>query len=162
MSRSRRFRIVPLSEEFARRIRATRKDAFGLDVVEQLATGYGPCRVSLRPFEPGRDVRLLFRHSPFSVRNVFDQPGPVFIHRDEGTAYRDVHRFPPEIRHDPRNFPLTLIGYSRDQRMVATRLVGTDDVEDLIEDLFANDSSIEYLHARNAEAGCYICAVLRG
>ncbi|MFA6468866.1 MAG: DUF1203 domain-containing protein [Bacteroidota bacterium] len=155
------FRIVPLSEEFAEQIRRTRKDQFDIDVVEHLATGYGPCRVTLTPFEPGRDIRLLFRHSPFTVNNAFDQPGPVFIHKKEVKAYSDIHRFPPEIKNDPVNFPLTLIGYSQEQRMVHTQLVGNNDVDELIPYIFSANSRIEYLHVRNAEAGCYICRIER-
>lgn len=55
-----KFKIVPLSQEFADDIRSAKVDNFGNDVKEQLATGRGPCRVSLRPFIIGRDVRLLF------------------------------------------------------------------------------------------------------
>ena len=45
------FRIVPLSKEYVQKIRETRKDDFGHEVIEQTATGLGPCRVSLKPFE---------------------------------------------------------------------------------------------------------------
>ena len=60
------FKIVPLSPAYAARIRETKKDDFGHTVIEQVATGYVPCRVSLRPFVPGEDRRLLFSHSPFT------------------------------------------------------------------------------------------------
>lgn len=36
------FKIVPLSEEYARKLRENRKDDFGHEIVEQLATGKGP------------------------------------------------------------------------------------------------------------------------
>ena len=77
------FRIVPLSKEFANKIKGNRKDDFGHPVIEQLATGKGPCRVSLNPFAVGEDVRLLISHSPFEVDNAFNQPGPVFIHKKD-------------------------------------------------------------------------------
>jgi len=84
-----KFRIVPLSREFAERIRQSRKDEFGNEVVEQIATGYGPCRVSLKPFAPGIDKRLLFSHSPFTERNAFNQNGPIFYSRQRsGTIWR--------------------------------------------------------------------------
>jgi hypothetical protein len=156
-----KFKIVPLSEEYAGRIRRTRKDDFGHEVIEQVAKGYGPCRVSLKPFEPGRDVRLLFSHSPFETSNAFNQPGPVFIHKEKAEAYSDIYRFPPEIKADKKNFPLTLIGYSKDQRMVFTRLVGDSDVDELIPLIFTEYPEVEYLHARNAEAGCFICRIER-
>lgn len=156
-----KFRIVPLSEEYASRVRQSNKDDFGHEVVEQIAKGRGPCRVSLKPFAVGKDVRLLVSHSPFEIENAFNQPGPIFIHKKEMKAYSDVHRFPPEIKADKKSFPLTLIGYSQTQKMVFTRLVGDDDVDLLIPQIFDMHPEVEYLHARNAEAACFICKIER-
>jgi Protein of unknown function (DUF1203) len=156
-----KFRIVPLSADHAARIRSTRKDDFGNEVVGQVATGYGPCRVSLKPFVPGQDRRLLLSHSPFEVNNAFNQPGPIFIHENEVAEYSDVHRFPPEIKTDRGNFPLSLIGYSGDQRMVFSQLVGNADVDVMISQIFDDHPEIEYLHARNSEACCFICRIDR-
>ncbi|SHI67967.1 DUF1203 domain-containing protein [Aquimarina spongiae] len=155
------FRIVPLSKEYVSRIKATKIDAYGYPVVEQLASGYGPCRFSLKPFEPGKDKRLLLRHSPFEIANAFDQPGPIFIHKEEVAPYQNIHVFPPEIKADTKNFPLTLIGYNEDQKMVFTQLVKDDDVDILISQIFEEHKEVSYLHARNAEAGCYICKIER-
>jgi len=155
------FKIVPLSKEYAARIRATRKDDFGHEVIEQLANGLGPCRVSLKPFKRGEDKRLLLMHSPFSVNNAFNQSGPVFIHSEEVEEYSDVYRFPPEVKADKIHFPLTLIGYDTDQQMVYTKLVGDDDVDELIIRIFNQHPEIEYLHARSAVAACYICKIER-
>jgi len=155
------YKIVPLSKEYANKIRQRGKDDFGHDVVEQVATGKGPCRVSLKPFSVGKDKRLLIGHSPFSVDNAFNQPGPIFIHKEEVEAYSDIYNFPPEIKADKENFPLSLIGYSKEQKMVFTKLVGNNDVDMLIPTIFENHSEVEYLHARNAEAGCYICKIER-
>jgi hypothetical protein len=155
------FRIVPLSKEYAAEIRAKGRDSFGNKIVEQVANGYGPCRVSLRPFVPGVDRRVLASHSPFAIANAFNQPGPVFFNAADVDEYSDVHRFPPEIKADRVNFPLTLIGYSAEQRMVSAELVGDRDVDELIESTFAERDDIAYLHARNAEAGCFICKIER-
>lgn len=156
-----KFKIVPLDANLAERIRNKRLDDRGHAVVEQVATGYGPCRVSLKPFKPGTDRRLLFSHSPFEVDNAFNQPGPVFIHAEPVAPYDDINWFPPEIKADKKHFPLTLIGYSPDQRMVYTRLVGDRDVDQMIRDVFDKHADVAYLHARNAEAGCYICRIER-
>src|ERR1044071_9619049 len=110
-----KFKIVPLSKDYAAQIRATGKDEFGHAVIEQVATGSGPCRVSLKPFKKGIDNRLLISHSPFAIDNAYNQPGPVFINKEEVEEYRDVHRFPPEIKANKKSFPLSLIGYSKDQ-----------------------------------------------
>ena len=155
------FKIVPLSREYANRIKENNKDDFGHEVIEQVATAKGPCRVSLKPFKVGEDVRVLISHSPFTIDNVFDQPGPVFIHKNDVEAYSDIYRFPPEIKADKKSFPLTLIGYTKEQRMVLTHLVGDDDVDLLITKIFEKRSDIEYLHARNAAASCFICKIER-
>ena len=156
-----KFRIVPLAKEYAEKIRNVRQDDFGHEVIEQAATGRGPCRVSLKPFKPGKDKRLLFSHSPFAIDNAFNQPGPVFIFSDEVEEYKDIYRFPPEIKADKEHFHLTLIGYSADQKMVFTKLVGDKDVDKLIEEIFNKHYEVEYLHVRSAEACCYICKIER-
>ena len=155
------FKIVPLSANYANRIRTTRIDDYGHEVIEQLATGAGPCRVSLRPFKKGEDKRLLFTHSPFAIDNAFDQPGPVFINAENVEEYKDIYRFPPEIKANKKSFPLSLIGYSESQQMVYTKLVGDLDVEELITTIFDEHPEVNYLHARNAQACCYICKIER-
>jgi hypothetical protein len=156
------FTIVPLQKRYAEKIRQTRKDDYGHDVIESVATGRGPCRVSLKPFVPGRDKRMLFSHSPFEIDNAFNQPGPVFISSEAVEPYSDLHRFPPEIKANRKSFPLSLIGYNSEQQMVFTQLVEDRDVDELIITIFNSDPGIAYLHARNAEACCYICRIDRG
>jgi len=155
------FKIVPLSKAYAARIRQASRDDFGHEVLEQLATGKGPCRVSLQPFVPGRDKRLLFTHSPFPVDNAFNQPGPVFINSKDVDEYADVYRFPPAISADTESFPISLIGYSHEQEMNFTQLVGDANINELIRDIFKKHPEIAYLHARNAAACCYICTIER-
>lgn len=155
------FKIIPLSKEYATEIRKSGKDKFGNDVIEQLSTGKGPCRISLRPFEVGKDVRVLLAHTPFEINNVFNQSGPIFIHKKEVEPYTDIYKFPSTIKADKQNFPLTLIGYNNLQKMVFTKIVGDDDVDLLIEKIFIDQPEIEFLHARNAEACCFICKIER-
>ena len=155
------FKIVPLSESYVEGLKKSQKDHYGNELVEELATGYGPCRLSLQPFKPGEDIRILFSHSPFEIKNAYVQPGPVFIHKKNIDAYKDVYRFPPAIKADKKHFPLTLIGYNRVQKMVFTQLVGDLDVDELIEQVFNEQEQVEFLHARNAEAGCFICRIER-
>ena len=157
----RNFKIVPMSAEYAEKIRTTGIDEYGNTVIEQVAKGYGPCRVSLKPFKVGEEERLLFSYSPFEIDNAFNQPGPVFIHKKVVEPYSDIYNFPKEIKADKQHFPLTLIGYSRSQKMIYTRLVGEDDVDDLIEQILDENQYISYLHARNAEAACFICKIIR-
>ncbi len=155
------FKIVPISKEYAARLRSTRIDDFGHNIIEQTATGRGPCRVSLKPFTPGVDKRLLLSHSPFAINNAFNQPGPIFIAADDVEEYTDIYRFPPEIKADKEHFHLTLIGYSTEQMMVHTELVGDRDVDNLIVQIFNEHPEVAYLQARSAEACCYICKIER-
>jgi len=155
------FKIIQISKEYANKIREAGKDDFGHEVIEQTATGKGPCRVSLKPFKAGEDRRLLITYTPFTIDNAFNQPGPVFIHKNAVEAYKDIYNFPPGIKADKESFPLTLIGYSKEQQMVFTRLVGDDDVDLLIEKIFDEHADVEYMHARNAKACCFICAIER-
>jgi hypothetical protein len=156
-----RFKIVPLSKSYVKKIRATMKDDFGHEVTEKIATGSGPCRVSLRPFTKGVDKRLLFTHSPFETDNAYNQPGPVFINSNEVEEYKDIYRFPPEIKADKNSFPLTLIGYNEYQQMALTMLVGDGDVDEMIARIFETRPDVQFLHARNAQACCYICKIER-
>ncbi|MBG9375582.1 DUF1203 domain-containing protein [Panacibacter sp. DH6] len=155
------FKIIPLSAAYAQQIRNSRKDQYGHNVIEKVATGLGPCRVSLKPFERNVDNRLLFTHSPFEADNVYNQPGPVFIHAKEVEAYNDIYRFPAEIKANKKSFPLTLVGYDDAQMMVLTKLVGDDDVEVLINNVFDSRPDVAFLHARNAQACCFICKIER-
>jgi hypothetical protein len=155
------FKIIPLSRTYADKIRETMVDAFYNPVIEQVATGLGPCRVSLKPFKKGEDTRLLFKHSPFDIENAYNQPGPVFINKAEVEEYADVHRFPPLIGADKESFPLTLIGYSNQQMMVLTQTVGDNDIDELITTIFERRDDVAYLHARNAKACCFICKIER-
>jgi hypothetical protein len=156
-----KFKIVPLSKEFVNQIRKTNIDNFGNEVYEQLATGKGPCRISLKPFNVGQDIRLVFAYSPFSENNAFNQSGPIFIHKNEVEQYLDIYNFPKELKEDKENFPLSPIGYSKEQKMIFTKLVGDDDIDLLIAEIFETKSDVEYLHARNSEACCFICKIER-
>lgn len=156
-----RFKIIPLPEAVAAQVRQTRRDAFGNHVLEQTATGYGPCRLTLTPFKPGVDQRLLLAYSPFSDDSIYAEKGPIFISADQTKAYADVDRFPPEIKVDPINFPLSLLGYTSTNQMCYTRLVGADDVDELLNEALNKQPEIAYLHVRNSEACCFICAVER-
>jgi hypothetical protein len=155
------FKIIPVSKQYISELSSTGRDEFGNEIVEQIAGGYGPCRVSLRPFKPGVDRRMLLSHSPFKIANAFNQPGPIFVNTADIEEYSDVHRFPPEIKADKQNFPLSLIGYNTKQEMVFSELVGDRDVDQMIDRVFTEDPEVEYLHARNAQAGCFICKIER-
>jgi hypothetical protein len=152
------FTIVPLSKEYAQRVRETGQDEFGHSVVAEPMTGTGPCRVTLRQLRAGIDKRLVVNHTPFEKDNAYYQRGPIFISADEVEEYADIHRWPPEIKH------VTLIGYNADQQMIYTRVVGeTEDINEVIPRIFYGDMpQVAYLHARSTRAACFICRIERG
>ena len=76
--------VVLMSAEYPHHLTFTRLIKLVLGVVPI------PYRVSLKPFVPGKDTRLLFSHSPFTIDNPYNQRGPVFIHKKEVEAYKDI------------------------------------------------------------------------
>ena len=156
-----KFKIIPIAKDYANKIRQQKKDDFGNEILISIAKGLGPCRVSLKPFIPNVDRRITFAHSPFKIKNVFNQHGPIFINANDVEEYADVYRFPTEIKADKINFPLSLIGYGVDQIMNFSVLVRDEDVDEMIEKIFNNKPEVAYLHARNAEACCFICKIER-
>jgi Protein of unknown function (DUF1203) len=155
------FKIVPINAATANAIRHSMKDDFGNDALLQLANGKGPCRQSLRPFKTGEDKRILFAYSPFNKPGLYAESGPVFIQAAAVESYSDIYHFPPEIKADKKSFPLSLIGYNENDMMVYTKQVGDADVDELIEKIFTERPEVAYMHARNSEACCFICAIER-
>jgi Protein of unknown function (DUF1203) len=155
------FKIVPISATTANAVRKLMKDDFGNDAVLQVANGKGPCRQSLQPFKKGVDKRILFAYSPFAKPGPYAESGPVFIHADAVEVYSDIYRFPPEVKADKKSFPLSLIGYNENDMMVYTKQVGDADIDELIEKIFNERPEVHYMHARNSEACCFICAIER-
>lgn len=155
------FRIVPVDAAWAARVRETKQDDFGHPLEAVLATGRGPCRLSLRPFEVGLDTRILASYSPFTQTTPYAETGPIYICAEAVGPYQDVHRFPPEIKADKANFPLSLLGYSITERMVYTEQVGNQDIDQRIEHVFNTRPEVAFLHVRNSEACCFICKVER-
>jgi hypothetical protein len=85
----------------------------------------------------------------------YPSPGPVFIHRDacEGWSGEGL---PPELR----PLPLMLEGYGPGRWLVAREPVRDGRVEDAADRLFAHPA-VNYVHVRNAEAGCYVARLER-
>ncbi|MHA4808667.1 DUF1203 domain-containing protein [Flavitalea flava] len=150
------FRIVSLSKEYVQKIRQAGQDDFGHLIVEETASGSGPCRISLKQIKPGIEKRLVISHSPFEIDNVYNQPGPIFLSATDVEEYADVHQFPPEIKY------VTLIGYNKDQWMIYTRLVNEgEDINEVISNIFRENQAVSYLHARSTRACCFLCKIER-
>jgi hypothetical protein len=145
------YRVVAVSERLAEKVRESRKSpGYGHPVHEEVATGYGPCRVCLRDFRIGEEKRLLFTLDPFHGVEAYPLPGPVFIHSERCDRYPEHGGFPAETRsHD-----LTLVAYGRGRVQRAEERVNGGDVESVIGRLLARED-VDYLHVRDTDAGCY-------
>lgn len=151
------YRVVGLSPEVADEARRTlRSPGYGHPVHAEVATGYGPCRVCLRPFVEGEERRLLFTHDPFAGREPYPLPGPIFIHERVCAPPADPSRFPDELRF----IPLTLNAYGPGRRVLGQQRLEDGTVEGAADGLFA-DPAVAYIHVRNTEAGCYIATLER-
>jgi len=150
------YRVVAIPAAVAEQTRATLKSPqYGHPAHVEVAAGYGPCRSCLRTFEPGRDQRILFTYNPFDGLDSYPLPGPIFIHR-EACQRDDGSSFPSGLR----ELPLTLEGYGRGRWLVTSERVINGEVDAAVNRLFAHPV-VEYIHVRNAEAGCYIARLER-
>jgi hypothetical protein len=151
-----RYRISGLDNETAEEVRTTlRSPQYGHPAHVETATGYGPCRVCLDTFEEGRDERILFTYQPFQDPEALPAPGPVFIHRRRCSRYDDL-AFPAELG----SLPLALDSYGKGGLLVSRDRVGEQLVDDVVRRQLS-DPKVEYLHLRNAEAGCFIARIDR-
>lgn len=153
-----KFKVFPIPDTLARRIREQRKDEFGHELSVSVATenDTGPCRSCLEVFVPG-EGRLLFSYAPNHCDHPYNEIGPIYIHEKECPTYTDHESFPAPLR---KRRPLVLRCYAGDGRMVNGELVGDRPVEEVIENLFL-DPQVRYLHARTATVGCFIARIER-
>ena len=150
------FRVRPIDESLARRVRETMRDpVYGLPVRVEPATGYGPCRLCLRTFEPG-ELRILFLYNPFSTLQEADVAGPVFIHAADCAPYAEATIFPEEV--EP--LPIVLRAYDGDRRCVFETAPARGAVAPALESLL-DCQAVAFVHVRNAEAKCFITRVDR-
>lgn len=152
------FQIIPLPEVVAAETRATLKaPGYGHPVYKDLAQGYGPCRTCLRTLQVGTDERLLLTYDPFMALEPLPLPGPIYIHADPCTPYEEEHEYPDTLRF----IPTTLNAYGFGRLLRQVRYVDPDgDAENAIVDLLRR-SDVDYIHARNTEAGCYMFRIER-
>lgn len=153
-----KFRVLPIAESLALRIRRERMDEFGHRLSVSVATenDTGPCRSCLTVFVPG-EGRILFSYAPNQCDHPYNETGPIYIHEKQCRPYIDHEAFPPELR---TRQPLVLRCYADNGMMVGGELVGNRAVEEVIESLFENPE-VKYLHARNASVGCFIAQIER-
>jgi hypothetical protein len=152
------FEVVPLPEAVADRVRRLRSDDHGNTEIEVTVAdkkpGY-PCRVCLEDAEPGEPM-LLFSYSPFNRPRPYRNVGPIFIHGERCSPYRDIKRVPTQLR----NRLLALRAYDESDSMLGAHVVDGNEVEVVIQRLF-EDPRAKYIHVHNARPGCFACQIER-
>lgn len=150
------YKIVPISSETARSVRENMKSPqYGHPAFADIAKGYGPCRVCLKTFRKGAEERILFTYNAFENLSDLPLPSPVYIHRDECEAFDDTG-FPPELI----ELPLLFEGFGKQSELIKREAVEKDDIETQIGEIFAVEN-VDYIHLRNAEAGCFVARIER-
>jgi Protein of unknown function (DUF1203) len=151
-----RFAVNALAEEIATYVRENGRDPiWGHAALTEPATGFGPCRLCLRTFQEGEELRMLFTHDSYAGVAEFPQPGPVYIHADDCDRY-DGDGFPPDLR----ALKLTFEGVAAGPRVVALERTDGEGVEDAIARLL-DLPDVDYVNVRNTEAGCFVARIDR-
>jgi hypothetical protein len=124
-------------------------------VVADVPNSY-PCRRCLRDAAPG-DELVLLSYDPFLGTSAYRQPGPIFVHvQDCAPTEQDLVSAPEQLRRRE----LSLRGFDRGHRQVATALVAGPGVEDAAQRLL-DDPEVAYLHVHNAGPGCFAVRIER-
>ena len=145
-----------LAQEVAAYVREHGRDpVWGHAAVTELATGFGPCRLCLRTFRAGEELRMLFTHDTYAGAAEHPQPGPVYIHAHECQRY-DGAEFPPDLL----ALELTFEGVAPGPRVLALERTHGEGVEAAIGRLLALPD-VDYVNVRNTEAGCFVARVER-
>jgi hypothetical protein len=151
------FRVIALTESFAREVRSTMKSpGYGHPVHAEVESDHWPCRVCLERKEPTDERRLLFTLDAFRGVEELPLPGPVFIHERECTRFPEDGGFPDDLR----RVPLTLNAYGKGRQLRAQEAVTNGEVEPAIAALLARDD-VDYIHLRHRAAGCYLARIER-
>jgi hypothetical protein len=153
-----RFKVRGIPQQVADEVRRTRlSPGYGHPAHLEVAGGAGPCRCCLRPFVPGRDLRLLFTYRPagdIAGGGSLMAPGPVFIHAEHCDAYED-DGFPDALR----DLPLAFEARTSGSRVPEVSVRADVPAEAQIKVLFEHFA--QWLHLRHAEAGCFIARIDR-
>lgn len=145
------FEIIAIATETADRVRRTMKaPGYGHPAFAEVATGHGPCRHCLCPFQIGVERRILFTYDPFRDVGEEPLPGPVFIHAEPCDRYVAGRGYPDLLR----SHAVRLQAFGKHRQLLAEERVEGGNVEQTIRSLLGRDG-ILYLHVRDGEAGCY-------
>ena len=151
------FRVMAIPTEVADEVRDTMKaPRYGFPAHTELSSDQAPCRHCLRLTTPDVDRRILFTYDCFDGVETLPLPGPVYIHADDCERYNESAGFPEQIR----TREITFNAYGEGRRMLGQRYVDDGNVNEAIEEMFAN-AEVRYLHVRSTPAGCYTFRIER-
>lgn len=151
------FVVKGISENISSKVRSemVSPQYRSLPAFTSVANGYGPCRSCLNTFNEGMEDRTSFTYNP--VEGVLDlpQPGPVFIHSEECERFVD-NSFPRGIR----GLPMYFEAFDSEGMLDSRVRVAEGSEDEQINSLLAKET-VDFLHIRNAEAGCFIARIER-
>lgn len=150
------YRIVPISSAVANSVRSTMTSPHGnLPAWSSVANGYGPCRSCLRTFKQGQEERIYISYDPFAGVSDLPLPGPVFIHTRDCHEYSEG-TFPTHLL----NIPMIFEGFGKNSQLLMSEQLEGERLDEQI-DCVLNTAGVEFIHLRNAEAGCFIAKIER-
>jgi hypothetical protein len=120
-----------------------------------VANGYGPCRSCLRTFRQDEEERIYITYDPFNGISDLPLPGPVFIHTEPCREYPG-DTFPTQLL----SIPMIFEGFGENSRLVTSERVEAERLDAQI-DAVLDTKGVEFIHLRNAEAGCFIARIER-
>ena len=114
-----------------------------------------PDRIQLRDAEPGETLLLMnYTHQPADT--PFRASHAIFVIEGAQAAYDRIAEVPAALRART----LSVRAFDANHFMIQADLVDGQQLEGLIEQLFANPE-VSYLHAHYAKMGCYAARIDR-
>ena len=148
------YKVVSISRAAADRVRDTMLSPHGnLPAFSSVATGYGPCRSCLKTFRQGEEERIYISYDPFAGVSELPLPGPVSIHTDRCNAFSG-QGFATELL----EIPMIFEGYGEHSRLVRSEVVDSDRLDEQVADVLGSPG-VDFIHIRNADAGCFIARI---
>ena len=146
------YRVISIPTNTVEKVLATRRaPGYGHPTYTEVAAGHGPCRHCLQAFRIGEEQRTLFTYDPFWELKELPLPGPVFVHEDRCARYDESAGFPKHLT----AHGLTLVGYGEERQYLKEQKVAAHGNAERFVLEMLQEPSIQYIHVRDTEAGCY-------
>jgi hypothetical protein len=117
--------------------------------------GRYPCRVGLDYAQPGQSL-LLLNYEHQDAATPYRSKYAIYVNE----AARETRQLEDELPPVLRGRQISLRAFDAEGMLVGAELSLNDDVEAVVERLFANPA-VAYLHAHNAAHGCFAARIDR-